>query len=70
MLMLNVRLSRHKRLPRGTGYWGAQDAIDLGDASDSDVASLKLWKQYRVALNRIEQQVGFPVTVDWPVAPG
>jgi Caudovirales tail fibre assembly protein. len=48
-----------------------QDAVDLGgDASDGDVASLKQWKQYRVALNRIEQQTGFPVTVDWPTAPG
>ncbi|VVP17308.1 hypothetical protein PS870_03627 [Pseudomonas fluorescens] len=56
---------------RGAGIRIAplQDAVDLGDASDGDVASLKLWKQYRVALNRIEQQTGFPVTVDWPVAP-
>jgi hypothetical protein len=46
-----------------------QDAVDLGDASDSDVASLKLWKQYRVTLNRIERQTGFPATVDWPAAP-
>ncbi|WP_224795477.1 phage tail assembly chaperone [Pseudomonas fluorescens] len=33
------------------------------------MARLKRWKQYRVALNRIEQQMGFPVTVDWPTAP-
>jgi len=35
-----------------------QDVVDLGDATDSDVARLKRWKQYRVALNRIEQQDG------------
>jgi hypothetical protein len=46
-----------------------QDAIDLGDASDGDVASLTRWQQYRVALNRIEQQTGFPATIDWPIAP-
>jgi len=26
-----------------------QDAVDLGDASDGDVASLTRWQQYRVA---------------------
>ncbi|WP_224795577.1 tail fiber assembly protein [Pseudomonas fluorescens] len=46
-----------------------QDAVDLGDASDGDVASLTRWKQYRVALNRIEQQTGFPAKFDWPIAP-
>ncbi len=45
------------------------DAVDLGDASDEDVSSLRQWKQYRVALNRIEQQAGFPLNIEWPVAP-
>ena len=31
-----------------------QDAVDLDDASDEEVALLKKWKQYRVALNRID----------------
>lgn len=47
-----------------------QDAVDLGEASDEDMANLKKWKQYRVALNRIDQQSGYPVTIDWPVEPG
>ncbi|WP_154912363.1 phage tail assembly chaperone [Pseudomonas fluorescens] len=41
----------------------------MGDASDGDAANPKRWKQYRVALNRIEQQTGFLVTIDWPAAP-
>ncbi|MCJ7956616.1 MAG: tail fiber assembly protein [Pseudomonas sp.] len=46
-----------------------QDAVDLGEATDEDVTNLKKWKQYRVALNRIDQQSGYPATIDWPVAP-
>ena len=46
-----------------------QDAIDENTATEAEVAMLKLWKQYRIALNRIEQQEGFPATITWPVAP-
>ena|SRR5476651_2475003 len=46
-----------------------EDAVDLDDASESDIANLKKWKQYRVALNRIDQQPGFPADVSWPAAP-
>lgn len=46
-----------------------QDAIDLGSATQEEVASLNQWKQYRVDLNRIEQQETFPKRVKWPVAP-
>lgn len=46
-----------------------QDAVDIDDATSSDVAMLKKWKQYRVALNRIEQQAEFPLNIEWPVAP-
>lgn len=46
-----------------------QDAIDLGTATDTDVANLKLWKSYRVAVNRVPGQVGFPATIDWPTPP-
>ncbi|MDP9893226.1 hypothetical protein J2W32_001469 [Variovorax boronicumulans] len=43
-----------------------QDAADLDDATAAETALLKLWKQYRVALSRIEQQAGFPGAVVWP----
>ena len=31
-----------------------QDAIDLGEATDEEITSLKAWKQYRVAVNRVD----------------
>ncbi|WP_432731464.1 tail fiber assembly protein [Variovorax sp. W6] len=46
-----------------------QDATDLDDATDAEKAALTAWKQYRVKLNRIEQQTGFPGTVQWPQVP-
>lgn len=46
-----------------------QDAVDLDDATADDVAALKAWKQYRVAVSRIEQQPGFPGSVNWPEQP-
>ncbi|MFW9266522.1 tail fiber assembly protein [Pseudomonas sp. NR3] len=46
-----------------------QDAIDLGEATPEEINLLTRWKQYRVALNRIEQQAEFPVVIDWPVSP-
>jgi len=47
-----------------------QDAVDLDDASTAEIALLKQWKQYRVALNRIESQTDFPEAIVWPSAPG
>lgn len=46
-----------------------QDAVDLDDASEEEVDSLKKWKQYRVALNRITQQEGYPDSINWPTMP-
>lgn len=46
-----------------------QDAVDLGIETGDDVAALTEWKQYRVDLNRIEQQAGSPGDVEWPAAP-
>lgn len=46
-----------------------QDAVDLGMATEEEAASLLAWKQYRVALNRIQLQEGFPHTFTWPVSP-
>lgn len=44
-----------------------QDAVDLDEATDSETASLKAWKQYRVAVNRIDANTADNVT--WPVMP-
>lgn len=46
-----------------------QDAQDLATATDAESAQLLAWKQYRVDLSRIEQQVGFPTVIDWPEIP-
>lgn len=44
-----------------------QDAVDLGDATADDAALLIKWKQYRVAVNRVDLTL---LAADWPVAPG
>ncbi|SOE50872.1 Tail fiber assembly protein [Orrella dioscoreae] len=46
-----------------------QDAVDLGTATEEETAKLLAWKRYRVELNRIEQQDGYPRTIGWPTPP-
>ncbi|MFT4118678.1 tail fiber assembly protein [Bradyrhizobium sp.] len=46
-----------------------QDADDLGISTTEEQASLTAWKKYRVALNRIEQQAGYPASITWPDEP-
>lgn len=46
-----------------------QDAVDLEEATEIEIGQLRAWKQYRVALNRIEQQDGWPERVKWPDQP-
>lgn len=46
-----------------------QDAVDLGSATAADKAQLLSWKQYRVDLNRISEQEGYPAEVVWPEPP-
>jgi|GEM_PF-1951871 len=43
-----------------------QDAVDLDEATAAETALLKLWKQYRVAVNRIDLTQASPA---WPAAP-
>ena len=43
-----------------------QDAFDLGTATAGEMASLTAWKQYRVAVNRVDLTKS-PVT--WPSQP-
>lgn len=47
-----------------------QDARDLSVATVVEEAALLSWKQYRIDLSRIEQQPGYPLTIDWPLSPG
>lgn len=46
-----------------------QFAVELGDATETEKATLIAWKRYCVELNRIEQQPQFPTAVAWPVSP-
>jgi len=46
-----------------------QDAVDLGEATPADEALLLAWKQYRIAVNRVTQQPGYPAAVNWPERP-
>ncbi|WP_338791075.1 tail fiber assembly protein [Pseudomonas sp. AE27] len=46
-----------------------QDAVDIDDATDAEVLALKAWKKYRVALNRLPEQPGYPIDIDWPAPP-
>lgn len=46
-----------------------QDAVDVDDATADEDALLKLWKKYRVALNRLPDQEGYPSQIDWPAPP-
>jgi Caudovirales tail fibre assembly protein, lambda gpK len=44
-----------------------QYAVDLGDATQQEQSALLDWKRYCIALNRIEQQAGYPLAVEWPI---
>jgi hypothetical protein len=46
-----------------------QDAVDLEKATKEEKELLRAWKSYRVDLNRIEDQAGFPSNIDWPTPP-
>ncbi|CAL8476392.1 tail fiber assembly protein [Caballeronia sp. S22] len=43
-----------------------QDAVDLDIATDGEVAFLKQWKQYRVAVNRVDLT---QAAISWPSVP-
>ncbi len=46
-----------------------QDAFDLGIATDDETTSLTAWKNYRVLVNRVTSQSGYPTEIDWPPMP-
>lgn len=46
-----------------------QDAMDLGEATAEEGAELTAWKRYRVALNRLPDQPGYPNEITWPAPP-
>lgn len=46
-----------------------QDAVELEEATEAEAAALKDWKRYRIALNRLTEQPGYPELIDWPAPP-
>lgn len=46
-----------------------QDAVDIDEATNEEITKLREWKKYRVMLNRVESQSGFPKNIDWPLKP-
>lgn len=46
-----------------------QYALEIGEATDLEIAAMDAWKRYSIKLNRLEQQAGFPHEVSWPPLP-
>jgi len=69
-LTLSAKSKRDLLLTAASNRMGPfQDAVDLDEATADETVMLKKWKQYRIALNRIEQQPTFPTDIQWPVSP-
>lgn len=46
-----------------------QDAVDLGKANAAKKALLTKWKEYRVDLDDVPAQSGYPRSIQWPIEP-
>ena len=69
-LSVQAKETRDKLLAVAANRMGPlQDAVDTNTATAAERQNLVAWKQYRIALNRIEQQGGFPQSIVWPVSP-
>ncbi|MFY3138957.1 tail fiber assembly protein [Achromobacter xylosoxidans] len=67
---LAARVRRDALLERaGLRMAPLQDAVDLGIATTAEQESLTAWKTYRVRLNRVLDQPGYPAVIDWPIEP-
>lgn len=69
-LLAGARARQALLLERASGMIAPlQDAVDLDIATPAERASLSAWKAYRVAVNRVPGQAGFPRGVEWPAEP-
>lgn len=68
---LELARSEIARLRSAADYAVAplQDAVDGDEATEAELATLKVWKKYRVALSRVPEQEGYPTVIEWPIAP-
>ncbi len=46
-----------------------QDDVDNDESTPEGAALLKLWKQYRSAVNKVETKLGWPDSPQWPEPP-
>jgi hypothetical protein len=46
-----------------------QYAVNLDMATEPEKAALLAWMRYSVSLNRVEQQSGYPLAIEWPSPP-
>lgn len=69
MLAAVVAEVAQRRAAADTAIAPLQDAVDLDEATETEAAALKQWKRYRVALNRLPDQPGYPSAIDWPAPP-
>lgn len=44
-----------------------QDAVDIGNATDSEISMLRSWKEYRVNVNRVNSSLS--PDIEWPQKP-
>lgn len=63
-----IRAAAEARDERGR-LLAASDWTQAGDAP-LDAAARLAWATYRQALRDVTKQAGFPLEIDWPVAPG
>ena len=69
-LAVQAKEQRDKLLAIAANRMGPlQDAVDTDRATEEETARLVLWKDYRIDLNRIEEQETFPADIAWPVSP-
>ncbi|MCY1439113.1 Caudovirales tail fiber assembly protein, lambda gpK [compost metagenome] len=69
-LLPPARVQQQRRMQAaGLAVAPLQDAVDLGVATAEQIAQLQAWKRYRIELNAMPEQPGWPRTLEWPVPP-
>lgn len=48
---------------------GMSDAYIAGLLDEADTAKFKAYAAYKLALSKVDQQSGYPITIEWPAPP-
>lgn len=46
-----------------------QDAVDLGVATEAEIALLAAWRLFRIEIGRVPEQENYPLEIQWPQQP-